>query len=242
MLDITKINYSQKKLSGKQHTWNTKKWYEEDDGILIFQHAKEIWIDRIDEVVPNVETKSIKPFLNLILKEDKTVQGRRSFYTTDTLGKKINGFIPPSYGIGYSVRLKIKGVIIQTSHSSNWIFDYVNGVLTFENTPPDGEVTIDVYQYIGRTFAQYLDVENNSMAMGILGINDPQLEYVIQHNMASYDVDTTVYVFDEVNGVNYWKKDPIPLILLDENRVKIQLTEKHPIRFIIKAYDTPNWG
>ena len=37
MLDSTKINFSQKKLSGKQHTWNSKKWYEEDDGIVLFQ-------------------------------------------------------------------------------------------------------------------------------------------------------------------------------------------------------------
>jgi hypothetical protein len=36
MLDSTKINFSQKKLSGKQHTWNSKKWYEEDDGIVLF--------------------------------------------------------------------------------------------------------------------------------------------------------------------------------------------------------------
>ena len=65
MLDSTKINFSQKKLSGKQHAWNSKKWYEEDDGIVLFQHAKEIWVDRVNETPPSIETDLIRPILNL---------------------------------------------------------------------------------------------------------------------------------------------------------------------------------
>lgn len=241
MLDTTKINFSFKKLAGKQHTWNSKKWYEEDDGIVLFQHAKEIWIDRVDSTPPSAETDLIRPIMNLDLVEDKTVQGRRSFYAVDGQGNRIKGFIPPSYGINYSVKLMIDGTKIPTTHSSNWIFDYANGVLTFENTPPDGTVTISAYEYVGRSFQQYLDAEFNSIAVGILGTDTPQLVYTIQHNMGSYDIDAIIYVFDEVDGVNYWKKDVIPLIILDENRVRIQLTEEHPIRFIIKSYETPEW-
>ena len=241
MLDSTKINYSQKKLSGKQHTWNSKKWYEEDDGIVLFQHAKEIWIDRVVETPPQAETELVRPLLNMELVEDKTVQGRRSFYAVDGFGKRITGFIPPSYGINYTVKLAIDGNKIPTTHASNWIFDYANGVLTFENSPPTGTVKISAYEYIGRTFQQYLDAEFNSIAVGILGIDTPQYEYTIQHNMGSFDIDATIYVFDEVDGVKYWKKDVIPLILMDENRVKLQLTEAHPIRFIIKSYDMPDW-
>lgn len=241
MLDSTKINYSQKKLSGKQHTWNSKKWYEEDDGIILFQHAKEIWIDRVDEFPPVDETDIIKPWNNLTMIEDKTVQGRRSFYAVDGENNRLQGFIPSSYGINYTVKLFIDGRKIPTAHSSNWIFDYTNGVLTFENSPPSGIISIYVFEYIGRSFQQYLDAEFNSIAVGILGADAPQLEYVIQHNMGSYDVDAIIYVFDEVDGVNYWKKDVVPLILLDENRVKLQLTEEHPIRFIIKSYETPDW-
>lgn len=241
MLDSTKINFSQKKLSGKQHTWNSKKWYEEDDGIVLFQHAKEIWVDRVNETPPSIETDLIRPILNLKMIEDKTVQGRRSFYAVDALGNRVKGFIPPSYGIDYSVKLSIGGKKIPTTHSSAWIFDYANGVLAFENTPPEGDVTISAYEYIGRTFQQYLDAEFNSIAVGVLGVDDPQLVYTIQHNMASYDVDAIIYVFDEVDGVKYWKKDVIPLIMLDENRIRIQLTEEQPIRFIIKSYEMPNW-
>jgi hypothetical protein len=241
MLDRTKINFSQKKLSGKQHTWNSKKWFEEADGIVLFQHAKEIWIDEINETPPMSETDLVKPIINLTLVEDGTVQGRRSFYTEDSNGERIKGFIPPSYGIKYSVKIFIDDVKIPSAHSSNWIFDYANGVLTFENTPPEGIIKLAAFEYIGRSFQQYLDSEFNSISMGILGSDTPQYEYVIQHNMGSYDVDVILYVFDDVDGVNYWKKDVVPLMLLDENRVKLQLTEKHPIRFIIKSYETPDW-
>lgn len=241
MLDSTKINFSQKKLSGKKHTWNSKKWYEEEDGIILFQHAKEVWIDTIPGTPPATETSIIRPINNLTMVEDTTVQGRRSFYAVDGLGNKMTGFIPPSYGINYSVNLFIGGTKIPTTHSSGWMFDYANGVLAFENTPPAGAVTINAYEYIGRTFQQYLDAEFNSIAVGILGLDVPQYEYTIQHNMGSFDVDATIYVFDEADGATYWKKDVIPMILLDENRVKLQLTEAHPIRFIIKSYEMPNW-
>lgn len=241
MLDSTKINFSQKKLAGKQHTWNSKKWFEEDDGIVLFQHAKEIWIDRVSETPPATENDVVRPYNSLEMTEDKTVQGRKSFYATDGDSVRIRGFIPPSYGLQYNVKVFIDGKKIPTVHESNWIFDYANGVLTFEKTPPTGIVTINVYEYIGRSFQQYLDSEFNSIAVGILGADEPQLEYTIQHNMGSYDVDAVVYVFDEVDGVNYWKKDVVPLILLDENRVKLQLTEEHPIRFIIKSFETPDW-
>ena len=137
--------------------------------------------------------------------------------------------------------LSINGVKIPTTHSSNWMFDYANGLLTFENTPLTGSITISAYEYIGRTFQQYLDAEFNSIALGILGIDDPQYEYTIQHNMGSYDIDAIIYCFDEVEGTRYWKKDVVPLILLDENRVMIHLTEKQPIRFIIKSYEMPDW-
>jgi len=241
MLDATKINYSQKRLLGKQHTANTKAFYEEEDGIVLYQHAKEIWIDKVDVVPPTASTDLIRVYKNLELVEDKTVKGRKSFYAVDGEGKRIRGFIPPSYGINYNVSLEIAGKKIPSSHSSNWIFDYANGVLTFENTPPAGTLTISAYQYIGRTFAQYLDNENNSVARGVLGVDTPSLEYTIQHNMSSFDIDVTIYVFDEVEGKNYWKKDVVPLIIMDENRVRLQLTEEHPIRFIIKSYATPEW-
>lgn len=242
MIDSTKINYSFKKLSGKQHTWNSKNWYEEKDGIVLFQHAKEIWVDEIPIDAPNVETLLVRPHINLIVEEDKSVQGRRAWLAVDQNGKRITGFITPSYGISYSVKIFINGKKIPTTHESNWMFDYTNGILTFENQPPTGVITIIAYEYIGRSMQQYLDAEYSSVAVGILGESDPQYEYVIQHNMNNLDIDVVIYVLDDVNGKKYWKKDVIPLILLDENRVMLQLSEKHPIRFIIKSYNAPNLG
>ena len=238
MTDITKINYSQKKLVGKQHTWNNKQWFEEEDGIILYQHAKEVWIDPVPSTPPTASTNIVKKITNLTLEEDPTVQNRLSFYAAET-GEKIRGFITPSYGIDYTVKVFAAGNQIPTSHPSQPIFDYTNGTLSFENTPPAGDITITAYQYVARTFSQYLDTENRSVARGVLGVDTPELEYIIQHNMASFDIDITIYVFDEVEGINYWKKDVIPLILMDENRVKIQLTEEHPIRFIVKSYETP---
>lgn len=241
MLDATKINYSHKRLVGKQHTANTKSFYEEEDGVILYQHAKEIWIDKVSPTPPATSTQLIRVYNNLQLVMDETVQGRKSFYAATAEGERIRGFIPPSYGINYSVVLEIDGKKIPSSHSSNWIFDYANGVITFENTPPAGDLEISACVYIGRTFAQYLDNENNSVARGVLGVDTPSLEYTIQHNMSSFDIDVTIYVFDEVDGINYWKKDVVPLIIEDENKVRLQLTEEHPIRFIIKSYTTPEW-
>ncbi len=238
MTDATKINYSQKKLVGKQHTWNNKQWFEEEDGIILFQHAKEIWIDEIPPITPLTTTPIVRKIGGLSLIEDTTVQNRLSFYAEEA-GTKMNSFITPSYGIDYTVKVYAAGTQIPTSHPSQPLFDYTNGVLSFENTPPAGDITIDVYQYTARTFAQYLDTEDRSVARGILGAENPLFEYVIQHNMATFDIDIIIYVFDEVEGVNYWKKDVIPMILMDENRIKLQLTEAHPIRFIIKSYESP---
>ena len=236
MLDATKINYSHKKLVGKQHTWNNKQWFEEADGIVLYQHASEIWIDEISSTPPLNTDSIIRKVSSMALVEDNTVQNRLSFYAEDA-NEKMRGFITPSYGIDYSVRVYANGVQIPTSHASQPLFDYTNGVLSFENPPPSGEITIDAYQYVARTFSQYLDTEGKSVARGILGIDTPLYEYVIQHNMASFDVDVIIYVYDEVDGTNYWKKDVVPMILMDENRVKIQLSEAHPIRFIIKSYE-----
>lgn len=237
-----KINYSFKKMMAKEHTLSKTEWYDEKDGIVLHQHAKEIWIDEIPTNPADADTRLVKTYNKIKAVKDATIPGSKVFYIrNEGTNERLRGFIPNSYGSGYNVKIYINDTYIPFSHSSKPMFDYANGVLTFETTPPAGEVTVDVYQYIGRTFAQYLDDEYNSVARGVLGVETPQLEYVIQHNMASYDIDVIIYVFDEVDGQNYWKKDVIPLIMLDENRVKLQLTEEHPIRFIIKSYVTPEW-
>lgn len=238
MENTTKINYSLKKLVGKQHTWNSKQWFEEADGITLHQHATEVWIDTIP-AQPPIDTNPIVEQMTLTLVEDNTVQGRRSFYAVDENNEILRGFIPPSYGVNYSVIIKAGTAKIPTSHPSQPLFDYANGVLSFENTPPAGDITVTVYRYTGRTFAQYLDSEDNSVSRGILGFDNPTTEYIIQHNMSSFEVDVTLYTYDDVDGTKYWKKDVVPMILLDENRVKVQLTEPQPIRFIVKSYAIP---
>lgn len=237
--NLTKINYAFKKVLGKEHTLSSKKWYEEQDGIVLHQHARDVWIDRIQEIPSDTDSRFIKAYNNYTASEDTSSAGAKTFYIRDENNLRIKGFIPTTYGIQYKIKVYIAGTLIPESHASQPLFDYTNGILTFTTTPPPGEVTVDLYEYVGRTFSQYIDAEYNSVSRGILGLDTPEMEYIIQHNMNTFDVDVVIYVFDEVNGVNYWKKDVVPMILFDENRVKLQLSEAHPIRFIIKSYETP---
>lgn len=224
---------------GKEYTLSSKKWYEEQDGIVLHQHARDVWIDRIKTIPADTDSRFIKAFTDYVVTEDTLSEGAKTFYVRDENNDRLNGFIPTSYGNQYKVKVKINGTLIPESHGSKPLFDYTNGILTFSTTPPIGEVTISVYQYVGRTFSQYIDAEHASVARGIFGLDVAETEYIIQHNMNTFDVDVIIYVFDEVEGVNYWKKDVVPLILMDENRVKLQLSEAHPIRFIVKSYESP---
>jgi len=236
MTDITKINYSHKKIVNKRHTSNNKQWFEEDDGLLIYPHAKEVWIDYIPST-PDTALNNIEYLDNIIMTEDTTVQDRKAWKLIID-SELINGLIPPSYGIDYSINIFANGVKIPTSHPSQPLFDYTNGILSFENSPPVGDITVSVYRYIGRTVAQYIDSENRSIVKAVLGIDQPSTEYIIQHNMATFDLDIILYTYDDVQGTKYWKRDVVPLILLDENRIKIQLSESQAIRYIIKSYET----
>lgn len=229
-------NYTQKKIIGKQHTWNEKKWYEEEDGVLVYQHARDIWADLIPPNPPPISTQIIQKVYGLKLTADKTVPNRLAFFANDLTGNRIRGFIPPSYGVDYTVDLFINGVKIPSSHASNWIFDYSNGVLSFETSPPDGIVTINAYSYIGKSIQQYIDSTSTSISMGFMGVDEPLTEYTIQHNLNTLNIEPTIYVYEMIDGMRYWKKDFVPLILLDENRIKIQLSEELPIKFVIKAY------
>jgi len=232
----TKINYSYKKLLGKEHTLNSTKWYDESNGIVLYQHAKEIWIDRINAPL-DTDERFIKSFNDYELVADG--DNKKLFYVRDENNFRLDGFIPPSYDIGYKIEIKIDDIIITEEHISQPLFDYANGILTFETLPPEGNITITCYQYIGRTFAQYIDSEYNSIAKGIIGLDSPESEYIIQHNMSTFDIDIVLYTYDEVEGTKYWKKDVVPMILVDENRIRLQLSEPQAIRFIIKSYDVP---
>jgi len=233
MLEKTKINYSQKKLFGKLHTSNTKEWYEELNAPSIINHSKFIWVDEISNIPDSMVSKL---YSQITMVEDITVSGRMSYGIPKNIKNDFAGFIPPTYGIGYSVKIFIDGEIIPTSHYSKPFFDYVNGVLVFENIPPKGIVTIDAYTYIGLTLNTLLEQEQSSIIKGEMGFDEPKSEYIIQHNLGSMYIDLILYYQEQIDDYSVWKKDQIPFILLDENRLKIELSVKSPIKFIIKLY------
>ena len=236
MLSInSKLDFIFKKFNYKQHTSEEKEWYEEKDGFFIFPTASEIWIDLIPNTPPTKDTKSIKIIKNYKLMPDKS-SNNLSYYVIDENKNRIKNFIKPSYGLEYNIKIYLNGEKLPTAHPSNWIFDYENGILTLEKEI-NGELTIDGYVYIGNTLKTYLDHDFNSVAKGILGLDNPQKEYIIQHNLNSYDLDITIYSYEEIEGNKYWKKDVIPFIMLDKNKVKVQLSEETPIKFIIKKYE-----
>ena len=233
----TEINYTYKKILGKQHTWNSKKWFEEKDGNLVNLQANNVWIDLIPSKPPKENNEIIEVLDKIELIEDKTVQNRLSYYV-EINGERIDGFIPPSYGIDYTVKIfDNNGNKIPTTHKSAPLFDYVNGNLIFENEPPKGKIYLTIYRYIGRTIKHYLDNERSSITKGVMGFDEPNDDYIIQHNLNTFDIDVIIYSYDEINGEDYWKKDVLPLALIDENRVRVNLGEEKPIRFIIKSYE-----
>jgi len=231
----SKLDYIFKKFYYKEHTDQNKNWYEEKDGFFIFPTASEIWIDLIPETPPTEDTDSIKIIKNYKLIPNPSANNL-SYYVVDENNNRIKNFIKPSYGLGYSIKIYANGEKLPTADPSNWIFDYENGILTLEK-PINKNLTIDGYVYVGNTLKTYLDHEFNSVAKGIIGLDNPQKEYIIQHNLNSYDLSITIYSYEEINGEKYWKKDVIPFIMLDKNRVKVQLSESTPLKFIIKKYE-----
>ena len=235
-MEELKVNYSFKKFLNKQHTSNDKEWYEEDDGFVLKIHSNEVWIDSKPENPTTVDY--IKKINGLKMVMDKTVQNRKAYYMVDENGQRITSLIPPVYGNIYNAKITINNHKIPTSHSSKPMFDYVNGILTFENTPPKGNVYISCYQYVGKILTNFIDEYNNSVSVGVLGLNEPKKSYLIQHNLNSFNIHIDIYLYEKIGDKFYWKKDVVPLIILNENVVKIELSEEKTVRFVIKAYNS----
>ena len=174
----TKTDYTFKRIKGRVYTTLDKAWFEETSGKLVYPHSSDVWIDDIPKPAPNNSTDVVEYIDDLKLTVDKTVGDNKAWLvclTPNDLSTRIVGFVPPSYDITYTVRIfeddgnGSKGNEISTTHPSNWLFDYENGVLTFENDPTSFGITlpihISVYRYIGRTLTEInQNVENKLKA------------------------------------------------------------------------------
>jgi hypothetical protein len=236
----SKISYVLKKLLGRRFTWSNKEWFEEEPISTQNIHAKNVWVDEIPNE-PNVDLDYIEKLENIKLQKDKSTQNSLAYKMVDENGNYITNLIPPSYGFNYSAKIKINGKKIPTSHPTQPFFDYETGTLTFDKNPMSDNITIDVFKYNGKTIEKFIKDEENTIAKGILGIDEPKQEYVIQHNFNSFDLLIDVYAKDietdeNDNQIEVWKKDIIPITMIDVNRIRVNLSHKTPIRFMIKSF------
>ena len=160
--DTVKTNFVWKKIKGRRYTVDTKAWYEEYPGTLVFIHTDEVWADSIPTPAPGTTTSVVQYYDDLKLTEDTSTPDHRAWLACATPGDtstQLTGFVPPRFHQSYTVRLFEDdgaggiGNEIPTTHESNWFFDYENGVLVFENDPTSYGLTppfhIKVYRYIG---------------------------------------------------------------------------------------------
>lgn len=152
--DTTKLDWLWKKLAAIRYTTSLKAYYDEDrtkpGGIDVnFEH---IWrpSTSIPSTPPGGDTADIDVIADLVLTEDLTVAGHKA-WKAESGGSPLDNWIPPQYGVAYSVVIKDSGGSpIPLADASVPYFDYQSGILFFENTPTWGTPPkISGYRYIG---------------------------------------------------------------------------------------------
>jgi hypothetical protein len=152
-----KTDYTFKKAVGREFTTNVKLWYEEFPGQSRYVHRDLVWVDTIPELPPASSDSVIQVYNTLVLVKDVTVSSYKAWKAEDPVGTRIRGFIPPIFGQGYMARIFDNADReIPTTDSSDWIFDYDNGVLAFSTNPVSfgwnaANIKLKAYRYIGAT-------------------------------------------------------------------------------------------
>jgi hypothetical protein len=151
-----RLDYSFKKLVGREYTSNLKRWYEEKPGFVVFLHRTSVWVDDIPGLPPVSSTAVVRVYNTLTLVRDTSVDNYCSWRAEDPIGVRLYGFIPPRFGQGYNVQLyDNNNREIPPTDGSSWFFDYDNGTLVFDNDPSSvygwnvATLKIKSYLYIG---------------------------------------------------------------------------------------------
>ena len=134
LFDSTKVDFAFKILNGKVESSTFKQFYEEARPSSLTIHRKDIWID---DIPPNptdaVNLGIAKKYTLLTLTEDITVGGHKGWYAFEN-GKNITGWISPSFGQGYTVRLyDANNNEIVSSDPMDWLWQYNPGYLFIQN-------------------------------------------------------------------------------------------------------------
>lgn len=152
-----KVDLGYKRLNKKEYTSTNKNWHEEFPGKPFNIKFTEVWTDEIPSTPPVSDTEIVKIYDHLVLTEDVTVEGQRSWYACETPGDittKLKDWIQPDEKIPQQYYIRLYDNTDQQIYVGdpvNWEFDYANGVLTFENSPTAYSAPFKIfgYRYIG---------------------------------------------------------------------------------------------
>jgi hypothetical protein len=149
--DTNKTDFLFKKSLKTARTSSDKAYYEESISTKNLVHQADILMGCVPSTPPVATTDVVKCYTlagdgRLALVKDTTVADSKAWKSN------LENWIPPSFGTGYFVRIyESDGTTeIPTTDSSDWLFDYESGVLTFQGDCPDASgIYLEAYQYIG---------------------------------------------------------------------------------------------
>ena len=162
--DTNKATISFKKLQGKAHTDDTKALGNELYENRINVHSNNVWAEDVDSTPATAVSNGVAELINdAVFVYDHTSNGH-SFYLTYPVGNpnagdRITTAIPPSYGPGYEINIRLAEAIggdfkLYVNDDRGWVYDYENGFF-WQQTPNSSPsvATADIYVYIGETAA-----------------------------------------------------------------------------------------
>jgi hypothetical protein len=147
--DSQKVDLLFKALQGKAESSPNKRFFEEalarNAAILVQQ----IWSESksIPAIAPTASDTVVTYFESLPLQEDLTVAGSKAWLSN------LTDFIPDTVGSSYRVRVyQSNGTEVPPTDTSDWLFDYPSGVLTFfgNNANHSKPYHIKAWRYVGK--------------------------------------------------------------------------------------------
>ena len=188
-----------KSFINKVTTDQSKKFYEENGGVVFNTHASEIWLDSIPTTPPVSTTSVVEVNTTLYLIQDQSAGNSQTWFASTygygwsglTTGQKATAtatanitpsarlldWIEDKYGSGYAVNLyDNSGTLVATGDASGWIFNYMTGILIFSSANMDsgtvsgrGPFKITAYRYIGNKGAGPGSVTSITAGTGLTG-------------------------------------------------------------------------
>jgi hypothetical protein len=151
-------NYLHKNLVNKEFTSEEKKWYEENSSNLENVNLENIRIDEIPKNPPAITTDIVEIISDLVLTKDQSTENNKAWLTCKTIGvlsSRIYDFIQPTKKLSNKYNIRVYDNIGQQLliDEIEWSFDYLNGILTFQENPEEigyeAPFHIYGYRYIG---------------------------------------------------------------------------------------------